>query len=66
MNDTQSSHPKVLNTHRKNCGSDYDVPKERIFGAGEMSKYATRCPNCGFGSALPFKEVEAIFGDLKV
>lgn len=66
MRDTHDIHPKVLKAHCKNCGSCYDVHEKDIFGARESSKYATRCPNCNFGKPLPFKEVEAILGELKV
>lgn len=57
---------KTLTTYCKVCHKDYEVPKEKIFSGGEFSTYATRCPVCNFGRKLPFKEVEAIFGNLEV
>ena len=57
---------KTLKTHCKQCNSDYKVTKNRIFSGGEFSTYATRCPICGFGRKLPFKEVEKTFGKLEV
>ena len=57
---------KTLTTYCKVCHKDYEVPREKIFSGGEFSKYATRCPRCGFGRKLPFEEVELVFGELKV
>ncbi len=57
---------KTLTTYCKQCHKYYEVTKEKIFSGGEFSQYATRCPVCKFGRALPFKEVEAVFGKLDV
>lgn len=56
----------TLRTYCKNCNSYYDVPKDRIFSGGQISEYATRCPNCGWSRSIPFKEVHETFGNLKV
>lgn len=58
--------PKTLTTYCKVCSNTYEVPKERIFSGGEFATYATKCPICGFGRPLPFKDVEAVFGKLEV
>ncbi len=56
----------TLKTYCKVCETHYDVSKNRIFSGGEFSKYATQCPICGFKRALPFEEVEKVFGKLDV
>ena len=66
MEHSPATHQKTLTTYCKQCHKDYEVTKNRIFSGGEFSKYATRCPICGFGIKLPFKEVEKVFGELKV
>ena len=55
-----------ITVYCKNCKKNFQVTKEMIFGAGDLSKYATRCPNCNFGKKLPFKDVIKIFGNLEV
>lgn len=67
MNENKTTDKKVLTTYCKNCGQHYDITDEsKIFSGGVHSAYATRCPNCGFGIMLPFKQVEQVFGKLKV
>lgn len=53
-------------TYCKRCHKEYEVTAKQIFSGGEFSKYATRCPECGFGKALPFKDVERVFGKLEI
>ena len=60
------NHKKTITTYCKRCNKNYNVSEDRIFSGGDFSTYATRCPVCGFGRGLPFKEVEEIFGKLKV
>lgn len=50
----------------KRCHKYYEVTAKDIFSGGSFSTYATRCPNCGMGRGLPFKEVEQAFGKLDV
>ena len=66
MENLLATHQKTLTTYCKQCHKNYEVTENRIFSGGEFSKYATRCPVCGFGRGLPFKEVEKVFGELKV
>lgn len=61
-----TSTSQTLTTSCKQCGQMYNVLKDRIFSGGEHSKYATRCPICGFGKALPFKVVWNVYGKLEV
>ena len=65
--DNSKMQPRVLKTYCKSCEEYYVVTdSKKIFSGGEFSKYATRCPICGFGRGLPFKQVETIFGKLEV
>lgn len=66
MEHSTTTNVKTLSTYCKQCHKDYEVTKEHIFSAGEFAKYATRRPTCGFGRPIPFKEVEKLFGQLKV
>ena len=65
--DKTTTHPKKLKTYCKVCERSYEVsnPKQIVKGR-DPSKYAIRCPICGFRIALPLKEVEDVFGELKV
>ena len=62
----QISNAETLPTYCKQCDQNYEVLENQIFSGGEFSKYATRCPVCGFGRPLPFKDVEKVFGKLTV
>jgi len=66
MENLHETNTKTLITYCKVCHKDYEVTKNRIFSGGEFSKYATRCPVCGFGRKLPFEDVHNVFGELKV
>lgn len=67
MNENITTDTKILTTYSKNCGQYYGITDEnKIFSGGMHSAYVTRCPNCGFGRMLPFKQVEQVFGKLKV
>ncbi len=50
----------------KNCSNDFKITKDLIFSAGDLSAYATLCPNCNFLKKLPFKDVVKTFGNIKV
>lgn len=66
MENSQATGSKTLKAYCKRCHEYYKVTEKQIFSGGEHATYATRCPICGFGRGLPFKEVEKVFGKLKV
>lgn len=66
MDKTATTQQKVLTTYCKQCHDTYEVTEKQIFSGGEHATYATRCPVCGFGRGLPFREVEKVFGKIDV
>ena len=66
MANLPENHQKTLEAYCKPCHEYFEVTQEHISSGGEFSKYATRCPVCGFGRALPFEDVERVFGELEV
>ena len=66
MDKSNETKTKTISPYCKRCHEYYEVSANDIFSGGSFSTYATRCPRCGFGRGLPFKEVEKTFGKLKV
>ena len=66
MENSHATTPKKLMAYCKRCHEYYEVFQKNIFSGGDFATYATSCPECGLGRGLPFKEVEKVFGKLKL
>ena len=65
MKKISAKEKRTLTTRCEECYEDYEVTEKFIFNGGSFSKYATRCPVCSYGKALPSKDVEKVFGEVQ-